>query len=107
MADKTLSADRPTHTRLIEIVQTVARQKYRKFARRYFVTMGDLEQDLFLIAFSNVAFLAELDAIGDGEEAAKATYRYVENAARRLCRQYRIKWPRLAQRIMEDGAAWA
>jgi hypothetical protein len=107
MANTFIPAVRPAHARLIKIVRTVARQKYRRFAHRCFVTLGDLEQDLFVNAFSNVAFLENLEATGDGDEATQAAYRYVENVARRLCRQYKAKWPRLAQRIVEEGPAWA
>jgi hypothetical protein len=89
---------------LTKVIQTVARQKHKAFGRRYFVTKGDMEHDLFIRAYSDVSFIADLAAIGNGEEGTRLAFRFVDKAAKCQCRKYRAKWPRLGQRIPESPA---
>jgi hypothetical protein len=82
---------------LVAAVDKVANQVHRRIGAASSVSKEDIKQDLFREAFSDTQFLAALYSCADERGTLEVAYAFLDKTRKRLCREYRAKWPRLGQ----------
>jgi hypothetical protein len=81
---------------LIATVETVAHQAAKRITTTS-IHKEDLRQDLFLEVVRDIGFLPSLRSCENEAQASKVTYGFLDKTRKRLCRRYRLEWPKVKQ----------
>jgi hypothetical protein len=90
---------------LVNLSQKVAEQACRRVGRSCSVCVDDVRQDLLQAAWTDPVLIPSLSASSDEAGARKVAYAFLDKTRKRLCREYRSKWPGIKQIMVPEKSS--